>query len=662
MKQFMKKIIYSFILLFLGCGVANAAINGNGLYTFKEGTGAEAGVTTITFIPSSGFTKTGGFYLSTSSVRNDTADKLLTNSVYGGAEKGNVAKVSLRNGTYYTYAFLNSYSYSTNVKFTVSNSCTNGKVSGVTDTPRTIERCLYRDKTNPGPGTSAHWDQPMNGDTIGEIFKCASGYTLDTNSLQISTNCDDPNMTLNVGDYTLAKRFCKASITAKCKKGGSSGGSAVAKPTLSGLSVSEGKLSPAFSAGTKSYKVSVGAGVSSIKVSATASSGNSLVSGYGSRTVKLNYGKNTIKVQVKNSAGTKVTYSIVVTRADNRSAVNTLSNLTVSSGTLSPAFTSGNTNYSLEVGNEVSSITVNATLTDSKSKFASGFGPGSYALDEGVNKIYIKVVSERGATNVYNIVVNRGTIPSHCATDTDNLALLKGIEFAVDMEGVEIDQLGDEFDSKIFNYAEVKVPYKVSTLVVKPYVFEEGDEATVDGNLELEVNEPSEIRVTVKSKTCPNYTNVYTFNVVRQPEISLGTDAELRDLEIEGYKIDFEPNEPRYSIKLKKGDDKLKIKYTKVDPNASCTEEGNENLGYDSEIKILCTSADGENTADYYITIDGVDKGANVFLIILLVIIIIVILIYLVLRMLGYRIYFNTAAIGAFFRGMGEKAKDSFDK
>ena len=55
-------------------------------------------------------------------------------------------------------------------------------------------------------------------------------------------------------------------------------------------------------------------------------------------------------------------------------------------------------------------------------------------------------------------------------------------------------------------------------------------------------------------------------------------------------------------------------------------------------------------------------KGANIFLIILIIIIIVGLLIYLVLRLLGYKIYFNFAMIGAFFRGIGESIKRAFDR
>ena len=44
------------------------------------------------------------------------------------------------------------------------------------------------------------------------------------------------------------------------------------------------------------------------------------------------------------------------------------------------------------------------------------------------------------------------------------------------------------------------------------------------------------------------------------------------------------------------------------------------------------------------------------------IIIIIICLILLVMRLLGYKIYFNMEAVKAAFRGMGEKARNTFDK
>lgn len=573
---------------------------------------------------------------------------------WGGIqEKGSpTSTVSLKNGTYYVWAYTSNTRYypgASGKEIKITNSCTNESKTNMTG-EFTVERCYYKKKDSS--------ETIMDSKTT--TFSCADGYTYDSSAVSIKTNTCT-NMALN----GLSKRYCKVVFNVKCYKDNNNGGGgstpSVAAPSLTALSISSGTLSPSFKSGTKTYTASVGADVSSIKVSATAASGSSLVSGYGTRTVNLNYGANKVQVKVKNSAGTTKTYTITVTRADNRSTVNTLSNLTVGSGTLSPAFSSSVNSYTVDVDNSVSSITIDATLTDNKSSFVSGYGPSTSALEPGVNKLYIKIKSESGVVNVYDITVNRATTPSKCTTDTANLALLKGIEFSVDIPGIEIDQI-EEFDPSILVYENIKVPYKVSNLIISPYVQEDGDTYEITGNDDLEVNVPAVISIKVTSKECPGYYNVYTLNVTRQPEIVPSDNPELENITIENYDFKFEPNKEDYKLTLKKNDTSLVINYTPVDEATECVIEGNKDLAYGSVIELKCTSEDGENTAKYTITIDGVEKGTNMFLIVILIIIIIIILIYLVLRLLGYKIYFNTAAIGAFFRGIGEKIKNMFDK
>lgn len=88
----------------------------------------------------------------------------------------------------------------------------------------------------------------------------------------------------------------------------------VADPSLTKLTISKGTLSPTFKSSTKSYKATVENSVKSIKVTATAAKGSTFISNYGTRTVSLKVGANTIYVKVKNSDNKTVAYKIVVTR------------------------------------------------------------------------------------------------------------------------------------------------------------------------------------------------------------------------------------------------------------------------------------------------------------------------------------------------------------
>ncbi len=105
-----------------------------------------------------------------------------------------------------------------------------------------------------------------------------------------------------------------------------------------------------------------------------------------------------------------VTFSESVLSADA-----TLSNLTISQGTLSPAFSSSATSYTASVGNGVTSLTVtptvnqaNATVTVNGTPVTSGAASGAITLDVGNNTITTVVTAQDGVTtNTYTIVVTR---------------------------------------------------------------------------------------------------------------------------------------------------------------------------------------------------------------------------------------------------------------
>ena len=596
------------------------------------------------------YTPAGGFYYNTSNSYNSSVN--ITSG--GGYRSGGNGYISLKNGTYYFWTYnLNNMSFIAKGPVKITKSCKNETRLNQTGS-FSFQRCYVKDRSgNVKPESS------------GTVATCASGYKM--SEVKKSDNCSSKSLSNNI-----SKRYCTASFSGTCVKQSSGGGSgssgggntpSVAAAKLSSLSVSSGSLSPSFKSSTKSYKVTVAANVSSIKVNAKAASGSSFVSGYGSRTVKLNYGSNSIKVKVKNSANKVTTYTITVTRTDNRSSTSTLSNLKVSSGTLSPAFSSNINDYTVNVGNEVSSISVDATLTDSKSSFVAGYGPGSTALNPGPNKFYIKVKSQKGDINVYTITINRETTPSACTTETENLALLKGIILSVDINGVDIDQIED-FDPQVTSYPDLKVPYEVSNLTVEALTQDEEDQVVIEGASDLEVDVPKEITITVTSKKCPSFSKVYTLSVTRQTEKTLGTSGELTNIIVKGHEdeVEFSPEKTSYGITLKKNETKLEIEYEKKDPNANCEIQGNEDLKVGDSVEITCTSEDDEDVQKYTLAIDGVEKGTNVFFIIIVVILVILVLVYLILRLLGYRIYFNASVIGAFFRGMGEKVKNVFDK
>ena len=196
--------------------------------------------------------------------------------------------------------------------------------------------------------------------------------------------------------------------------------------SLSGLSVSEGSLSPVFASGTTSYAVGVGNGVSSVSFTPTVTDAGASVtvdgvavgSGVASAAVALAVGANVVDVVVTAEDGSTRTYTVTVTRAALSSDAS-LSGLSVSEGSLSPVFASGTTSYAVGVGNGVSSVSFTPTVTDAGASVTvdgvavgSGVASAAVALAVGANVVDVVVTAEDGSTRTYTVTVTRASVSS----------------------------------------------------------------------------------------------------------------------------------------------------------------------------------------------------------------------------------------------------------
>jgi gliding motility-associated-like protein len=139
--------------------------------------------------------------------------------------------------------------------------------------------------------------------------------------------------------------------------------------------------------------------------------GIAVTSGTASTPINLNVGTNTITIVGTAQNGNITTYTLTVTRAPSAS----LSNLTLSAGTLGPAFAPATTAYTTAVGNGVSSITVTPTAAGAGAiiringkTVASGSASSPIALAVGNTSIGITVTAvDNSSTITYNVGVNR---------------------------------------------------------------------------------------------------------------------------------------------------------------------------------------------------------------------------------------------------------------
>ncbi len=195
---------------------------------------------------------------------------------------------------------------------------------------------------------------------------------------------------------------------------------------LANLQVSGATVSPAFDPGRLSgYSASVPFGTSLANIIATAAdttasivivnkssnASQSATSGQPSQ-VPLNVGPNLFEIVVTGAGVTPKTYALSISQAPPSGNAN-LSNLTVSPGALSPAFSSGNTDYTVDVASSVSSITVTATKADPNASVTIN-GVSSSSRSISLNPagtptvISVVVLAQDGATTKnYLITVNR---------------------------------------------------------------------------------------------------------------------------------------------------------------------------------------------------------------------------------------------------------------
>lgn len=336
---------------------------------------------------------------------------------------------------------------------------------------------------------------------------------------------------------------------------------------LASLTLSDGTLSPSFKASTTNYTATVDA--SSVTIKATKGDTYQTISGTGKKS--LSYGKNTFKVVVKSESGSSKTYTIVITRPDNRNTNNYLKSLSLDKGNIS--FNKNTTNYKVNVDSDVTSIKINASLEDSKATFVSGYGSRTVKLSYGKNTILVKVKAENESIKTYTINVTR----------KDNRSTNNYLKFLSLSEG-EIN-----FDKDTLEY-NISVKNDITKIDITAKA--EDDKATVEvKNTKLEVgNNTIKINVTSESEK----TRTYTIKVKRlSEEEKMSDNNNISSINIFGHDLDFSNETSEYNITIGSDENELLLDVILEDENASYTVDGNENLKDGSIINVTAISESG---------------------------------------------------------------------
>jgi hypothetical protein len=396
---------------------------------------------------------------------------------------------------------------------------------------------------------------------------------------------------------------------------------------LSNLLSSVGTLTPAFVSTTLSYTDAVSNATSAITITPTASDANATIkvngatvaSGSASAAIALVVGGNTVSVVVTAQDGTTVqTYTITVNRASPALSNNaSLSNLTISAGTLTPSFAANTLIYTDAVTNATALITLTPTAADANATIkvngvsvASGTASGSIALVVGANSVNVVVTAQDGTTiQTYTITVNRASPALSNNAALSNLA-------------VSVGTLTPSFASNTLTYADA-VSNATASISVTP--------TTSDANATVQVNgvgvasgnasgaitlvvgaNPVTVVVTAQDGTT---TQTYTIDVDRASPAQ-SNNASLSNLIVSSGALTpaFATGTLNYTDAVSNATSSITITATTADANATLTINGSAVASGTASspialvvgsnpINVVVTAQNGTTTLTYTITV-----------------------------------------------------------
>ena len=352
---------------------------------------------------------------------------------------------------------------------------------------------------------------------------------------------------------------------------------------LSNLTVTNGSFLPSFSSNVFEYEVTVPVDVTEFNVTATKLEPNSKVTS-GEGHFNISTSEKQIEVTVVSEDETKSnTYILNIKRT--KSSINTLSDITVSEGTLTPEFNSNITSYTVNVDGNISSIDVSATLTDSRATIISG--TGIHSLNVGDNNIVIRVESESGSILDYNINVIRAK------KNINDLSMIK-------VDGKEIEN----FSSDTLEYDLGDVNYSKTKINVEAILKDVDSSVKGTGEISLKTGD-NEIVLTVTAQNGEEKTYKLHVNRIKND------NANLSLLSVMGYTLtpDFDKDTLYYETTVEEEKSILtKEEVTAVaeDKNASISKQDNIELSttVDNIYKVTVTAEDGKTIKIYTIKVN----------------------------------------------------------
>ncbi len=297
-----------------------------------------------------------------------------------------------------------------------------------------------------------------------------------------------------------------------------------------------------------------------------------------------------------------------------------LSSLAISTGTLSPTFTSTSTSYTASVPNSTSSITVTPTLTDTTATVkvngttvASGTASGAISLSVGTNVITTLVTAQNGTTTTtYTITVTRGA--------ASTVATLSGLVLSS-------GTLSPTFAAATTSYS-ASVTNATTSITVRPTVTDSTATIKVNGTAVASGVASGAISLNVGTNTITTLvtaqdgttTKTYVVTVTRAPS----TVATLSGLGLSSGTLSpvFAAATTSYTASVTNATTSITVRPTGTDSSAtikvngttvvSGTTSGTISLSVGTNtITTVVTAQDGVTTMTYIVTVTRISNVAT---------------------------------------------------
>lgn len=296
--------------------------------------------------------------------------------------------------------------------------------------------------------------------------------------------------------------------------------------SLDSLSIDGEEFTPAFSKDVLEYSLTTKK--ESITITATSSDGT--VTGTGTKQLKV--GNNKFEITVAKDKLTK-TYTINVTREEEKKLDTTLKKISLSSGTIK--FKPDTLEYNITLDSTTASIKITAEPADTDAKVK--FTPNStISLDQGETKtVTITVTQTNEEYTEYKLNITREKDESSKSNLNLKSLSIKGVSF--------------DFKPSVLSY-DLNVENNITHADIEYEVEDKDSEVSIVGNTTLKVG-TNKIKVVVTGKS--GKTKTYTLNITRnKSRVVLSNNEE----EIINKINDDNDNEDIY-VSVLKDEDKL---------------------------------------------------------------------------------------------------------